>query len=146
MAEVNMPRLSDTMQEGTITRWLKRVGDEVKRGDVLAEVETDKANMEVEAYNSGILEQVRVQEGQTVPIGEVIAIIGLGAEIHHEVQSKGPVVTKPSGQTPPLVPLVNNEGTVVKQPSVLVSTPVQQNGVGPNGIFVKVSPLARTYG
>ena len=143
MAEVNMPRLSDTMQEGTITRWLKQVGDEVKRGDVIAEVETDKANMEVEAYDSGILEQVIVQEGQTVPIGEVIAIIGSGAGIHHEAQSKEPVVTKPSGQTPPLVPLVNNEGTVVKRPSVLASTPVPQNGVGPNGIFVKASPLAR---
>ena len=142
MAEVNMPRLSDTMQEGTITRWLKRVGDEVKRGDVLAEVETDKANMEVEAYDSGILEQVIVQEGQTVPIGEVIAIIGSGAGIHHKAQSKGPI-TKPSGQTPPSVTLVNNEETVVKQPSVLASASVQQNGVGPKGIFVKASPLAR---
>ena len=142
MAEVNMPRLSDTMQEGTITRWLKQVGDEVKRGDVLAEVETDKANMEVEAYDSGILEQVIVQAGQTVPIGEVIAIIGSGAGIHHEAQSKGPV-TKPSGQTPPAVTLASHEGTVVKQPSVLASTSTQQNGVGPKGIFVKASPLAR---
>jgi pyruvate dehydrogenase E2 component (dihydrolipoamide acetyltransferase) len=142
MAEVSMPRLSDTMQEGTITRWLKRVGDEVKRGDVLAEVETDKANMEVEAYDSGILERVIVQEGQTVPIGEVIAIIGSGAGIEHEGQSKG-TVTKPSGQTPPSVTLVSNEGTIVKQPSILASTSTQHNGMGSNGIFVKASPLAR---
>src|SRR5215475_13020999 len=75
MAEVNMPRLSDTMQEGTITRWLKKPGDEVKRGDIIAEVETDKANMEVEAYDSGLLERILVQEGETAPIGQVIAII-----------------------------------------------------------------------
>ena len=55
MPEVSMPRLSDTMQEGTITHWLKKVGDEVKKGDVVAEVETDKANMEIEAYHNGIL-------------------------------------------------------------------------------------------
>ena len=143
MAEVSMPRLSDTMQEGTITRWLKRVGDEVKRGDALAEVETDKANMEVEAYDSGILEQVMVPEGQTVPIGEVIAIIGSGAGILHEGRSKGSV-TKPSRQTPPSVtPLTTNEGSIAKQSSVLASPSTQQNGIGSNGIFVKASPLAR---
>src|SRR5215472_7565457 len=75
MAEVNMPRLSDTMQEGTITRWLKKPGDQVKRGDIIAEVETDKANMEVEAYDSGLLERILVQEGETAPIGQVIAVI-----------------------------------------------------------------------
>jgi pyruvate dehydrogenase E2 component (dihydrolipoamide acetyltransferase) len=76
MAEVNMPRLSDTMREGTITRWLKKPGDQVKRGDIIAEVETDKANMEVEAYDSGLLERILVQEGETAPIGQVIAVIG----------------------------------------------------------------------
>ena len=101
MAEVNMPRLSDTMQEGTITRWFKQVGDEVKRGDVLAEVETDKANMEVESYDSGVLEQVVVQEGETVPIGQVIAIIGSGTGTHKGGEPKVPV-TKSSGQTPPV--------------------------------------------
>src|SRR5215469_16945209 len=99
MAEVNMPRLSDTMQEGTIIRWLKQVGDEVKRGDVLAEVETDKANMEVEAFDAGILEQVIVQEGETVPIGQVIAIIGSGTKTHKGGQSKKASVTKQPGQT-----------------------------------------------
>ena len=77
MAEVNMPRLSDTMQEGTITRWLKKPGDEVKRGEVVAEVETDKANMEIEAFDSGVLEQILVQEGETAPIGQAIALLRL---------------------------------------------------------------------
>src|SRR5437763_10353361 len=76
MAEINMPRLSDTMREDTITRWLKKPGDQVKRGDIIAEVETDKANMEVEAYDSGLLERILVQEGETAPIGQVIAVIG----------------------------------------------------------------------
>ncbi|HZR43898.1 MAG TPA: dihydrolipoamide acetyltransferase family protein [Ktedonobacteraceae bacterium] len=79
MPEITMPRLSDTMQEGTITRWLKKPGDEIKRGDIIAEVETDKANMEIEAYDTGTLEQIVVNEGQTASIGQVIAIVGSGA-------------------------------------------------------------------
>src|SRR5215831_9782749 len=116
MAEVSMPRLSDTMLEGTITRWLKRVGDEVKRGDVLAEVETDKANMEVEAYDSGILEQVVVQEGETVPIGQVIAIIGSGAGTHKQGQPRVPR-TKQLEQTLSANP-VGQKNATVEQPSV----------------------------
>ena len=69
MSEVSMPRLSDTMQEGTITRWLKKAGDAVKKGEVLAEIETDKANMEVESYESGILEQIQVD-----PCAEAVVI------------------------------------------------------------------------
>ena len=69
MAEVNMPKAQPIRcRKGTITRWLKQVGDEVKRGDVIAEVETDKANMEVEAYDFGILEQVRVQKVRQCPL------------------------------------------------------------------------------
>ena len=63
MSEISMPRLSDTMQEGTISRWLKQPGDEVKKGDVLAEIETDKATMDLEAYESGTLEKILVQVG-----------------------------------------------------------------------------------
>jgi len=141
MAEVNMPRLSDTMQEGTITRWLKQVGDEVKRGDVLAEVETDKANMEVEAYDSGILERVVAQEGETVPIGQVIAIIGSGAGTLKGGQPEV-LVTTQSGQTPPVAPSIH-ESAAVEQPSVFAGISAQQNGVGVNRMFIKASPLAR---
>src|SRR5579864_769394 len=79
MSEISMPRLSDTMQEGTIARWLKKAGDEIKKGDILAEIETDKATMDLEAYDAGILEQILVQEGETAPIGQVVAVIGSGA-------------------------------------------------------------------
>src|SRR5690348_12259833 len=86
MPEVSMPRLSDTMQEGTITRWLKKIGDEVKKGEVVAEVETDKANMEIESYSAGVIEQILVQEGESAPIGQPIAILGTGANASTPVQ------------------------------------------------------------
>ncbi|EID56260.1 dihydrolipoamide acetyltransferase family protein [Saccharomonospora xinjiangensis] len=78
MPEITMPRLSDTMEEGVIVTWRKRVGDEVRRGDVVAEIETDKALMELEAYDDGVLERLLVAEGDRTPIGTPIAIIGDG--------------------------------------------------------------------
>ena len=75
-ADVVMPRLSDSMEEGTVLRWLKSVGDEVKRGDELVEIETDKANMTYEATDEGTLVEILADEGATLPIGEPIARIG----------------------------------------------------------------------
>jgi pyruvate dehydrogenase E2 component (dihydrolipoamide acetyltransferase) len=79
MPDVFMPRLSDTMEEGTIAQWLVAEGATVERGAVIAEIETDKAVMDLEAYESGVLEKILVDVGQTVPIGEKIAIIGDGS-------------------------------------------------------------------
>ncbi|MFI6576868.1 dihydrolipoamide acetyltransferase family protein [Nocardiopsis sp. NPDC050513] len=76
MSEIHMPRLSDTMEEGVISTWVKKVGDKVASGDVLVEIETDKAVMEYEAYEDGFLVKQSVAEGDTVPIGEVIGVIG----------------------------------------------------------------------
>src|SRR5213594_3636768 len=73
--DVTMPKLSDTMEEGKILKWLKRPGDHVAIGEMIAEVETDKANMELEAYDEGILSEVRVQEGASAPVGSVIAVL-----------------------------------------------------------------------
>ena len=78
MAEIVMPRLSDSMEEGTIIRWLKEQGAEVARGEELVEIETDKATMTYESDAAGALDIV-AQEGATLPIGEVIARIGEGA-------------------------------------------------------------------
>jgi pyruvate dehydrogenase E2 component (dihydrolipoamide acetyltransferase) len=75
VTEVVMPKMGYDMTEGTIVRWRKHEGDEVKRGDIIAEVETSKVTVEVEAYSSGILRKILVPEGQTVPVGEVVAII-----------------------------------------------------------------------
>ncbi len=73
---VTMPRLSDTMTEGTVATWLKKVGDDVKEGDILAEIETDKATMEFESFNAGMLLYIGIQEGQSAPVDSVLAIIG----------------------------------------------------------------------
>lgn len=79
MTDIVMPRLSDTMEEGVIGRWLKQEGEEVRKGDVLAEIETDKTTMDLEAYDEGVLEQIVVAEGGTAQIGERIAVVGDGS-------------------------------------------------------------------
>ncbi len=77
MAEViNMPRLSDTMEEGTVASWLKKVGDTVKEGDILAEIETDKATMEFESFYEGTLLYIGINEGETAAVDKLLAIIG----------------------------------------------------------------------
>ncbi|EKT3962748.1 2-oxo acid dehydrogenase subunit E2 [Flavobacterium psychrophilum] len=73
---VTMPRLSDTMTDGTVATWLKKVGDKVAEGDILAEIETDKATMEFESFNAGTLLFVGIQEGESAPVDSVLAIIG----------------------------------------------------------------------
>jgi len=79
MSEVIMPRLSDTMEEGELAKWLKNVGDPVTKGESLAEIETDKATMDLEAFEDGVLEQQLVAEGTIVPIGQPVAVIGDGS-------------------------------------------------------------------
>ena len=74
--DVMMPKLSDTMEEGKILKWLKHPGDHVAIGEIIAEVETDKANVEIEAFGSGVLRKIVVEEGGTVPVGEM-PIVGL---------------------------------------------------------------------
>lgn len=77
MAEViNMPRLSDTMEEGTVAQWFKKVGDSIKEGDILAEIETDKATMEFEAFYEGELLHIGIQEGASAPVDTLLAIVG----------------------------------------------------------------------
>ena len=78
--KITMPRLSDTMTEGTVATWLKKVGDQIKEGDILAEIETDKATMEFESFNSGTLLHIGIQEGESAPIDSLLAIIGKEGE------------------------------------------------------------------
>ncbi|WP_395066746.1 2-oxo acid dehydrogenase subunit E2 [Flavobacterium sp.] len=77
---INMPRLSDTMTEGTVATWLKKVGDTIKEGDILAEIETDKATMEFESFNSGVLLYIGIPEGESAPVDSLLAIIGKEGE------------------------------------------------------------------
>ena len=81
MAEIiNMPRLSDTMTEGVVATWLKKVGDKVQTGDILAEIETDKATMEFESFHDGVLLHIGINEGETAPVDTLLAIIGKEGE------------------------------------------------------------------
>lgn len=73
---INMPRLSDTMEEGVVAQWLKNVGDRIEEGDILAEIETDKATMEFESFHEGTLLHIGIQEGETSPVDKLLAIIG----------------------------------------------------------------------
>ena len=73
---IKMPRLSDTMEEGTVSSWLKGIGDDVNEGDILAEIETDKATMEFESFYSGTLLHIGINEGESAKVDSLLAIIG----------------------------------------------------------------------
>jgi pyruvate dehydrogenase E2 component (dihydrolipoamide acetyltransferase) len=96
---ITMPRLSDTMTEGTVATWLKKVGDTIKEGDILAEIETDKATMEFEAFDAGTLLYIGVQEGDTAPVDSVLAIIGKEGEDYKSLlDGKGGSSESPSSE------------------------------------------------
>ncbi len=80
MAEITMPKLSDTMEDGVVVRWLKGIGEAVSRGEVVAEIETDKATMEMESQEDGVLSEIYVEEGQRVSVGEPMAAIDAGGQ------------------------------------------------------------------
>jgi pyruvate dehydrogenase E2 component (dihydrolipoyllysine-residue acetyltransferase) len=137
-AEVVMPRLSDSMEEGTILQWLKSVGDEVKRGDELVEIETDKANMTYEATDEGVLIEIVADEGDTLPIGEVIARIGSAGE---EAPSRDGAEEKPAPEeksAPEEKPKPAPAATKTEQREER-RAPAQADGDG----RVKASPIAR---
>ncbi|HSS55630.1 MAG TPA: dihydrolipoamide acetyltransferase family protein [Gaiellales bacterium] len=96
--ELVMPRLSDTMEEGTIGRWLVHEGDAFAAGDVLAEIETDKATMEFQAYDAGTVLRILVGDGETVALGAPIAIVGAEGETADEAASAGNGATTPPPQ------------------------------------------------
>lgn len=130
---VKMPRLSDTMEEGTVATWLKKVGDTVEEGDILAEIETDKATMEFESFYSGTLLYIGIGEGESAPVDEVLAVIGPeGTNV--EAVLKG-ATTAPAG--------VSSEAaseTVVSEEKETVQL---QEVSSSDGERIFVSPLAR---
>ena len=105
---VTMPRLSDTMEEGTVASWLKKVGDQVEEGDILAEIETDKATMEFESFQSGTLLHVGLKEGESAKVDSLLAIIGpAGTDVAGIAKSFKPAsdekpaeATAPKAETP----------------------------------------------
>ncbi|MFI5781946.1 dihydrolipoamide acetyltransferase family protein [Nocardia sp. NPDC051570] len=130
MPEITMPRLSDTMEDGVVSAWLKQVGDKITRGEVLAEIETDKALMELEAYDDGVLEQILAEPGSRVPIGEAIAIVGDGSG---SASAPAPKATAPE-------PAAAEPHTLTAEAA---SAPKPVASEAPAGRRPKSSPLAR---
>src|SRR5580704_14007258 len=91
MAElVRMPKMSDTMTEGVVSKWHKKVGDKIKTGDLVADIETDKATMEFESYQEGTLLYIGVEEGKAVPVDGILAVLGAPGEDYKPLLEKAP--------------------------------------------------------
>ena len=137
MAEtINMPKLGFDMAEGTLVRWVKKAGENVSKGDVLAEIETDKATVEVESSASGVVRKLLVDEGAVVPVNSPIAVVGSADEKIEEVAAPASQISKVESQPAPVVaPLTS--AIPQKQIPVVEAIPVQVQGP------VKASPLAR---
>ncbi|UTD14835.1 pyruvate dehydrogenase complex dihydrolipoamide acetyltransferase [Tenacibaculum mesophilum] len=136
---VTMPRLSDTMTEGTVASWLKKVGDKVEEGDILAEIETDKATMEFESFNEGTLLHIGVQEGESAPVDSLLAIIGeAGTDVSSLVEAhKAGTLNNNSSEKQEEAPKAIEENK-----TETVATPVETTSNNKGGrIFA--SPLAK---
>jgi pyruvate dehydrogenase E2 component (dihydrolipoamide acetyltransferase) len=127
---VLMPKMSDTMTEGVLVSWLKKVGDKVKSGDMLAEVETDKATMELENYEDGTLLYIGAKEGEAVPVDGVIAIVGEEGADYLALLNVG-------GQ--PAAPVETTSVTAVNSVPVVQATPAPES----TDARIKASPLAK---
>jgi len=129
-----MPKLSDTMTEGTLISWSVKVGDEIEIGDVIAEIETDKASMEMEAFDEGVLTEILVEAGQKVPVGTALGILAEEGDDASPVASSAPAETS--------TPAATKKATVAATPvAAPVSTPASSTTA--DGGRIKVSPLAR---
>ena len=136
MAEIiNMPRLSDTMEEGTVATWLKKVGDKISEGDILAEIETDKATMEFESFYEGTLLHIGVQEGETTKVDELLAIIGEEGEDISELLNGGGKATNDSDkETEKSAPKAEASKEETKEEKAPASTEL------PEGVIVVTMP------
>ncbi len=136
MAEtINMPKLGFDMAEGTLVRWVKKVGENVNKGEVLAEIETDKATVEVESSASGVVRRLVVEEGAVVPVGSPIAIVGTT----DEKIEMGSVLE--ASQTAKIES--QSEAAPSRILSAVAPAPVQSDLVNPQSSLIKASPLAR---
>lgn len=134
---IEMPKLSDTMTEGTVVRWLKKEGEEVEIGDIIAEIETDKATMEMEAFDEGILSKISVPEGGKAPVGSAIAILLEDGESEE--------ATTPSAESAPAA-LPNTPPAAAKALESAAATVNKSQTPAPtptDGGRIKASPLAK---
>ena len=145
MPDIVMPRLSDSMEEGTVLKWLKAVGDEVAVGDELVEIETDKANMVYESDAAGTLSEIVADEGDTLPIGEVIARVGgeitssgNGGEPAAKPAEKAKAEPEPEPEQEP-----EPAAAAAKEAAPAPETPAAPSPPAGDGGRIKASPIAR---
>src|SRR5438874_4100237 len=103
-AEITMPQLSDTMAEGTVVKWHKKEGDKIKAGEEIADVETDKAVMPMEAFESGTLAVIAVPAGESAKVGAVLAVIATGKEDAAQIKQTHKPQSAPAATTPAPAP------------------------------------------
>jgi pyruvate dehydrogenase E2 component (dihydrolipoamide acetyltransferase) len=161
ITKVLMPKLSDAMETGKVIKWLKKVGEPVKGGDVIAEIETDKANVEIEAFGTGVLRKIIVEEGGQVPVGDLIGVIADPAD---DISSVAAGAAKPATAAPApapaaaaarpapapvapagagAIPHMETYQSVPATTAVVPMAPVAAATAAPAGGRVKASPLAR---
>ncbi|MCC6423164.1 MAG: 2-oxo acid dehydrogenase subunit E2 [Phycisphaerales bacterium] len=150
-AEITMPQLSDTMSDGTLVKWHKKEGDKIKAGDEIADVETDKATMPMEAFESGTLAVIAVSEGQKVKVGDRLAVIATSGEDVEQIRQQfaGGVASASAGQSAaPKTKIATEVAAVVEHPSkstaqpsatAVLAAPASSDG----GHRIRISPLAR---
>jgi pyruvate dehydrogenase E2 component (dihydrolipoamide acetyltransferase) len=150
MPNVIMPKMGDAMEEGTLLRWLKQVGDEIAVGDPLAEIETDKVSLEIEATEAGVLSKTLVEEGATVPIGTPIAAIGeegaeaaASAQPAEAVEEAPPTESAPAAEVEPVAAVARgaNGRAAADVPAPAQATPVA--ATAGSGERLRASPLVK---
>lgn len=137
--EVTMPQMGADMTEGTLLKWVKQVGDSVKRGEVIAEIETDKATIELEAYESGTIIKLVAQEGDVVPVGDVIALLGEPSEAVPDVERKPPA-EKPARRA--IEPEVKERAVAAAAPAPAPER-TEAPAAGETDSRIRISPVAR---
>ena len=145
MAEVvRLPKMSDTMTEGVIVKWNYKVGDSVKSGDILAEVETDKATMDMEVYAKGTILHLALNEGDTTPVDSIIAVVGAPGEDFKSLLGSAPVTSASAPvATPETSAPAATVAPVVEAPAATAATVAQPTAIHADGDRLKASPLAK---
>lgn len=149
MAEVvRMPKMSDTMTEGVVVKWHKKIGDKVKNGDLVAEIETDKATMEFESYQEGTLLYIGIPEGKAAPVDSILAILGNDGEDYKSLldaestkAAEPPKTEAPAAERPAPAPVAPQQSAPAAVPSPKKQPVAEPVASSDNG--VKASPLAR---
>ncbi|MBF8287271.1 MAG: pdhC, partial [Candidatus Rokubacteria bacterium] len=145
ITKVIMPKLSEAMETGKVIKWLKKEGDAIKGGDVIAEIETDKANVEIEAFGAGVLRKILIGEGGQVPVGELIGVIADPADDISKMAAPAaaaPAAPPAAAPAPSPLPAMESYRSVPETSAVVPMAPALSAAPAAGG-RVKASPLAR---